>query len=298
MIHAPVVHLHTSEALDVDVVPGRGCVISSARLDGREALARMPWLPQPASPLCDEPEWVAAWTGGWQPLLPNAGGVSTDGPTAQCFHGNASIAPWDVVEQEDRRVRCRWAGDGILAERTVRLDADCIEVTTFVQNISDHAVPVIVTEHAILGGVLLEDVAMIDATTASIEELAYDGGRLDGRRQPWHEASGWHRVHDGTPARLGVLHDADEHDGVTVSGGGLRVHLTWDLAALPFAWVWQERNASQGPPWGGRVRALGIEPSSCPHGAGLDTAMAEGSARILPPGGTMRWWMRMRIQED
>ncbi|MGV3732092.1 MAG: hypothetical protein ACO1N6_01660, partial [Microcella sp.] len=62
--------------------------------------------------------------------------------------------------------------------------------------------------------------------------------------------------------------------------------------ALPHALLWEELAVSTDPPWNGQVRALGIEPTSTPHGAG--TALDEGIVH-LPPGGELTWSVALDV---
>ncbi|NJL95128.1 MAG: hypothetical protein HC915_16120 [Anaerolineae bacterium] len=61
--------------------------------------------------------------------------------------------------------------------------------------------------------------------------------------------------------------------------------LSWDKAAFPYAWYWQEMHSSPGYPWYKGVYVMAIEPASSIPGQGLTAVMEKnGSHRTLAPG--------------
>lgn len=276
------------------VNPQRGAVISSIAIDGVEVLAQMPWVPDPLPVLPDEPAWVGAWSGGWNVLLPNAGQASHSTPTSQGFHGSASVSPWTLADHTEHEVQLTWSEGGLRCHRTVALEGDEVRATSTLHNGGDVVWPIVVTEHTILGSALLTQPArLVVDDAATLELLAYDGRPTDEPAQPW-PGDRWDGVDAASPARVAAVRGIGER-GVRVESGDLSVQITWSADTLPYAWIWQERGASPEPPWNGQVYALGIEPSTCPHGAGVDAAVVDGTAVMLSPGQSLSWWTAVRV---
>lgn len=282
------------DRLVVRVIPERGAVISSITIDGVEVLAQMPWTAGPLPVLPDEPAWVRAWAGGWNVLLPNAGQPSEGTPTHQGFHGSASVSPWTVERHTQHDVLMTWTEAGLSCRRRVRLEDQEVRATSTLTNEAEIDWPVVVTEHAILGSAVLAHPAHITADeTALLAPLAYDG-RPTGEPAVHWPGDGWDVVDTTSPARVAALSALGDR-GIRVASRDLMVDITWSTASLPYAWIWQEVGVSAESPWNGEVFALGIEPSTCPHGAGVDAAVADGTAVILNPGTSLTWWTALRV---
>src|SRR5688572_29182343 len=129
-----------SATLDVTLLPEKGGEIYAltARQHGAQStdlLWKSPWgLRPPPVPSASGPESQAVWLdhygGGWQELLPNAGGACTVSGAAHSFHGEASVVPWEyVIERPDGvpprvRLTVRLARTPFSVEKVVSLDAD------------------------------------------------------------------------------------------------------------------------------------------------------------------------------
>lgn len=291
----------TRGVVDAVVIPDEGGVLSRLRVAGREVLATTPWASDrepTASPAATEADWVDRWRGGWQLCFPSAGEGQAGSPWPQGFHGVASQAPWRVRTIEADRVVLDWSDEHALtATRTWSLTDSGAEVETVAVNHGTVARPVIVAEHLILGGDLLAPVIRDDATLtivppigAQIAPLDYEG-RPVGERQPWPGAAAdrWSRVDRDSPARVAALVDVEPRL-IRVEGAHASATVTWH--GLPHALVWEELARSTEPPWNGSVIALGIEPTSAPHGRG--TAIAEGTL-WLEPGSSMAWGATLAV---
>lgn len=284
---------------------GEGGVVDRLLVDGRPALARTPWADDvvpSAGAARTEADWVARWRGGWQLCFPTSGQADPGASPAQGFHGVASQTPWEVVEVAPDRVRLHWEdASGLTADRTWRLTADGIEAETSAVNRGAAERAIAVAEHLVLGGDVLGPVL----AGATLELVAPDGSMLapldyDGRPAgppvPWPGDPGarWQAVDAATPPRvaaiLGREATATDPRQVTVRGDHVRATVTW--SGLPHALAWEEIGASADAPWNGAVVALGIEPTSTPHGAG--TAAGHGLA-TLAPGERLIWWTALGI---
>ncbi len=77
---------------------------------------------------------------------------------------------------------------------------------------------------------------------------------------------------------------------MTLRGDHIEVEVAW--TGLAHALLWAELGVSIEAPWSGAVRALGVEPTSRPHGAGT----ALGDADLLAPGVSWEWESRLEVR--
>ncbi len=298
MPSAPAVVLSRGR-VHASIRPREGGVLDALFVDGRPTLARTPWadaVVEGPDAAASEEEWVARWRGGWQLCFPSSGQPDGDAATPQAFHGVASQAPWAVAETGGDMVSLCWDdGRGLRAERTWQLTDDGIGSATTA--INDDTVPrrIAVAEHLILGGDVL-------APSLSGTQLTLDvpmgarlapldlAGRPAGTIVDWPGAPGerWGTVDGSTPARVAAIVGRDRaaqgSQRVTVHGPHVRATVSW--WGLSHALLWEELGASPDAPWNGSVIALGIEPTTTPHGAG--TGAGHGIV-TLEPGARMAW---------
>lgn len=288
--------------------PSEGGVVDRLLVDGRSVLARTPWaetvVADPA-PAPTEADWVARWRGGWQLCFPSTGQPEPGAETPQGFHGVASQAPWSVTHAGPDRVALRWSDAlGLVAGRTWQLTEAGLEVATSAWNGGAAARRIAVAEHLVLGDDLLAPL-FADAETrltlgvpagTSLAPLDMDG-RPAGAPIAWPGAADdrWDTLDARTAPRVtALLGPADEPaDGreMTVSGPGVRATVTW--SGLPHLLLWEEMARSHEAPWNGEVIALGIEPTSTPHGAG--TGEANGLV-TLEPGARLGWRTSLHVR--
>lgn len=279
-----------SGGLTAVVLPDEGGVIVDARLDGRPFLAATPWASSvvaDATPAPDEATWVSRWRGGWQVCLPSAGQPDPADPR-QGFHGAASQARWDVRDVSAARVVLSWRDADLVAERSIVLGDGRLAVSTVVRHEGAHERAVVVAEHLILGGDVLAAPLELATNAGALQPLDY-AGVPDGAEMPWPGAAAdrWALVDAATPARVAGLVDARR---VAATGSHVEVVVAWH--GLPHALLWEELGVSTEHPWNGEVKALGIEPSSVPHGAGS----AHGDARVLGPGESLAWETTLEVR--
>lgn len=279
------------------VRPAEGGVLERFSWRGRDVLARTPWADDIApsiEPAQDERSWVERWRGGWQLCAPTAGQPSPG--RAPFFHGEASQSPWVVLEHDRRSVTLRWQSrDGELSihRRWRLIDEDVIEVDSRLENRTSGPRSVIIAEHLILGGHLLAPVLTGGSVSMTLPEAAepvaleYDG--LPSRSAPdadWRTR--WTVMNRRGPARvIGLLRPHPLR--IEVRGGDCSATISWE--GLQHALIWQEPAVSPDEPWSSSVLALGIEPTTTPHGAGLDG----GGALLVPAGSTVRWSARLTM---
>ncbi|MFT4124545.1 MAG: hypothetical protein QM635_12025, partial [Microbacteriaceae bacterium] len=102
----------------------------------------------------------------------------------------------------------------------------------------------------------------------------------------------WAHVEAGRARLAAITVPAPGSRVVTVRGPGLSARIAWRGAAFRHALLWEELGATTAPPWDGAVHALGIEPTTTPHGAG--TARPEGVLELRPGQGIV-WSCRLRV---
>jgi hypothetical protein len=72
---------------------------------------------------------------------------------------------------------------------------------------------------------------------------------------------------------------------------GATVRVEWDVAVLPYLWLWHEFGETTGYPWWGRAYVVGVEPFSSYPTNGLAGAVANGTALELAPHEEKAlWW--------
>ncbi len=302
---APVTLRHG--ALEATVLADEGGVLVDALLDGRPLLTRTPWASSvvpSARPAATEAEWVSRWRGGWQLCFPTAGQPDPASAEPQGFHGTASQAPWLLVSHDASSAALGWADrDGLSAERVWRLgygpNGDArIEVATRVRNEGVATRTIVAAEHLILGGdVLAGPLEITVPGGAQLRPLDYDGLPA-GALTPWpgDPAERWPTVTRATPARVtGLANVGGARVGgqrLELRGAHVEASVQWQ-GALPHALLWEELGVSTESPWNGEVVALGIEPTTTPHGAG--TAHDEGLVH-LAPGATLEWGVTLNVR--
>ena len=275
------------------VLPREGGVVADLVVGGASVLARTPWADEVVAsvvPAPDEDAWVRRWRGGWQPCFPTAGQPDPAALPRQGFHGAASQAPWKVAGSRADALSLHWRDDaGLSATRVWSLTDDGLELSATATNAGrDRAL--CVAEHLILGSELLapvDDGAVLRLDAAGTLALLDYAGIPTGDTARW-PADDWNLVADTTPARVAALTGAP---GATVALIGPQLTATVEWRGLAHALIWEELRQTGAAPWNGSVLALGIEPTSTPHGAGT----ARDTGLVLHTGETIDWSVRLRV---
>jgi hypothetical protein len=294
-----------SDELLVRVDPSHGAeLLDLVELgSGRQLLGRPPFGSEaPAPGDLDEDPWTAAWRGGWQGCLPNAGTACEVDGTRHGFHGRASNDPWEVVEEDARACGVRWEGHGLAAERRMEI-SDAMTITTEVTALEDGA-PFVALEHLSLGLELMEPRVELELPAGHASELDDSLGPAtppeDAPRWPEIALAGGEAERgerwalDEQRGRVYVVRDVPEgRAAVRNPERGHGVEIEWTAEVLPHLLVWHEARATGGV-WRNATEVLCIEPCSVPHLLGLGAALDRGQARRLGRGETMSWAMTVR----
>jgi hypothetical protein len=266
---------------------------------GRQLLGRPPFTPGPAQGGdLSEGEWTAAYRGGWQVLLPNAGSACEVDGTAHGFHGRASNDPWELEDRSPASALLTWSGHGLRARRRLELAGDELAVAVDLTAL-DEGVPLVLTEHIALGLELLDPEVAIELPGG----LAFELDEATGPPEPPPDAAQWPELLrlDGSTERADRWPLSRERSRlycvsrlpagravVRNLGRAQALQLSWSADVLPHLWVWHEVR-TYGGPWESRAELLVVEPSSVPHTLGLATAMEFGQARRLRRGESLRY---------
>jgi galactose mutarotase-like enzyme len=272
-----------SDALLVRITPKVGGTITEVlhKPTGLSVLGQVPWtaiedpLPGPAR---DEPEWLTRYTGGWPLLFPNAGDACTVDGTFHGFHGEASISPWTIIESQTNTLVLDRHFTVIPAHmrRTITVTGDTLSIREDLTYSGEAATDVMWGHHPSFGSDLLDGPVEITsgATEMRIEPAFAPPEGADLLRPSAPLASlAYLTGFDTAWAAIRRLDDA------------IAVHLSWDGARFPCAWLWHELEATTAAPWSGRTRLIAIEPNTTPCGLGLAEAKRRGAPLLrLEPG--------------
>lgn len=282
------------------VDPARGGEIISARLGDNEILSAMKWprAARPESLVLDEDTFTAAWGGGWQLAFPNAGNPCTFRGREYGFHGTASFRPWSVADQSPSSLQLELIENDLYVARRITVLPDGFLVSTEVATTGSEPAAFIAAEHLVLGQAITDSGYRVELPNAELVDL-YDPGRPQG---PWpgaidrHCGTRWDNVaSDAKVSRFGAVGPlpvgaARVHPG----GEAVTLDVRWDAEALPYVWIWQERDRDPRPPWSGCTQALGIEPSTVPTDDGIAAAELTGHLAVVRPGEMFSWWISLR----
>jgi hypothetical protein len=299
-----VIVLRSPELL-VRLDPGHGGeILDLVELrTGRQLLGRPPFASTaPVGGDLDEAEWTAAYRGGWQVVLPNAGSACVVDGVRHGFHGRASNDPWSVDEADESSARLSWSGHGLSVERRLALRNGGLSVSVLVTAIE--RAPLVALEHVALGPELLEPEVELELPGGHAFEL----DEAAGPPEPPADAAAWPEVRllDGSTehadrwplererSRLYCVADLPRGRAVVRNAGhGHGLELTWETDWLHHVWIWHEVR-TYGGPWRGQTELLAVEPASVPHPLGLAAAVEHGQARWLDPGESFRYELSAR----
>ncbi|WP_224337796.1 aldose 1-epimerase [Haloprofundus halobius] len=300
--------------LRVEVLAGKGADITEIR-DKRtdtNILFEAPheWRSPAQGPIGghdDHFRFLDHYPGGWQDVLPGAGGPSTIHGAPLALHGEATLVPWDAIIVEDTvdRVCVRLETSltryplQITRELSLKAGQSSLIVTESVRNQSEVAVDYSWLQHIALGEPLISpeaslsvpcDTVLVDpdhdipearfpaGETFEWPICEFDGQEVDLRSFPPKSE----RVHD-----LVVLTDLKE-GCYTVENPeiNLGVNVVFPEDLFEYLWYWQPFGGFTEAPFFGRNYNIGLEPSTSIPNAGLKEAIENGTANCLPGGST------------
>lgn len=246
-------------------------------------------------------DWLSEYRGGWQELCPNAGPPCVVNGVPLPFHGEVSMAEWDVVARDELSATLRVGSRLPLElERRVKLDPEgaVLRIESSLHNISSQPVPYLWGHHpafATPAGTRLD----LPARAVEVGELSEPHHDLmPGSSGQWPDAAARHggmarldEVPDASVERLCYLPDlASGWGALRDTSAGRGVAIAWDVETFPHAWLWQNLGGP-GFPFYGRAQLTAIEPHSAWPAAGLAEHVERGTASVLDPGATQETWL-------
>jgi hypothetical protein len=244
--------------------------------------------------------------GGWQEVLPSAGWA--DEPylgTYQGLHGEVSLLPFDarVVEDGSERaelelsVRLYRSPLRLVRRMSVRSDEPALFIEEVLENESPSEFAVMWGHHPAFGAPFLDETCRVDVEATTVDVLEYHRNGL------WEPGEGYafplvpNRRSGETQDVTRVLApetksvDVIRFRGLADGSYGLRSErlgagfgMAWDAELFPSLWMWQVYGGHDDYPWYGRTYNCALEPFTSWPPAGVQNAIANGSARILAPG--------------
>ena len=302
-----------SDALRVTLNPRVGGTITDITHvpSGLSVLGEVPWDPVDA-PIAslgarDENHWLTRYGGGWPLLFPNGGDACTFDGAFHGFHGEASIAPWDVEMVGGSAVLSRrFFSVPVTMRREFSIDGDLLVIRERLLMTGSTPVDVMWGHHPTFGSDLLA--GPVEITSGARRITADDvhdpaaNPLLPGAAGAWPELPGKAGVVDlshpgGVISAMAYLHDFEAAwVAMRRLDDAVAVALSWDGALFRCAWLWLELGGTGALPWRGRGRLIGLEPNTTRSGMGLADARRRGSHLLrLDPGQELSTELRLQV---
>jgi hypothetical protein len=279
---------------------------------GMSVLGKVPWKAE-ATPLdpetvTDERLWLTRYTGGWPILFPNGGAACTFRGVLHGFHGEASVAPWDM-QMDDRAIvlRRRFKTVPVEMEREITLDGDLLLMRETARVIGSEPATVMWGHHPSFGSDLLDGPVEIQSNARGfMTDDLYDAPanplRPGGKgRWPMVPGKAAKSVDLSRPREpLSAMTCLSEFSGAWVTirrlDDAVGVALSWDETVFPYAWLWFELGGLTDEPFNGQTRLIGVQPNSTWPAHGLAEAEASDAPLLsLLPGKEVTSRIRLHV---
>jgi hypothetical protein len=243
------------------------------------------------------------WPGGWQLCFPNGGAPSAYRGAELGFHAEAHMLRWEYCVEQDEpervSVRCtaRCLRTPFVVERLLTLESGSGELRIRDRIVNDSPVEMsaVVGQHIALGRPFLEPGCRVElAAKRAWTEIGAVGDIDGGSGFSWPMAalrSGGFRDLSELPERQGtedlVLLEGVAEGRIRVVNPRLSLAFDaqWDTDTYRYLWLWMLYGGHPNAPTYGRTYALAVEPFSSSTTAGLDAAIANGTALSFAAGG-------------
>lgn len=264
-------------------------------------------LRRPFAATCASPEGAFHdyFYGGWQEVLPAAGWA--EGPylgAYQGLHGEVSLLPFEARILEDSpdrvtlelEVRLYRSPLHLLRRMSLRDDLAALFIEERLANEAPVEFAIMWGHHPSFGPPFLDETCLVRTKARGIEVNAFHPSGL------WEPGESY-EFPLALNRRNGQLEDVTQvlpqstgsADGICFTGLdegwfgvtnerlGLGVGMAWDAGLFRYLWMWQEYGGHDDFPWYGRTYNIALEPFTSWPPAGINTAISNGSARILAP---------------
>jgi galactose mutarotase-like enzyme len=301
-----------NESLRVEVLAGKGGDVTEIR-DKRtdvNVLFESPheWHPPDAGAVGapdGEFAFMDHYPGGWQDVLPAAGGPSSAHGAPLALHGESALVPWDYAVTDRGPDRVAVALDVSLSRypfdvtREIALErgGSALSVRETVRNRGEVDAKYSWLQHVALGRPLVAPGARLSVPCETV--LVDPDQTTEAARLPAGESFEWpvYRGGDGDvdlrefPPKDARVHDlvalTDLSEGrYTVENPDLDLGVTVRFPAdvFEYLWYWQPFGGFAEAPFFGRNYNVGLEPCTSIPNAGLERAIENGTAERLAPG--------------
>ena len=303
-----------NELLSMTVLPEKGADIYRLVYKPRnmDVLWKSPWgLKRPGSGVpttrTTEEAWLEHYAGGWQEIFPNGGDACVYKGCHLNFHGEVSILPWDyTVEQGHGMASAEFTvstyRSPFLLRRKLTLEAGkpVVHLWEKLSSRAEEEMHFMWGHHPAYGAPFLNGDCRVQLPGATFQAHHVEISPLC--KIAANTVAEWPNV-PGKKAvvNLGVVPPVTERNcefgylrdlqagwyALTSRQHNFSIGLVWPREVFPYLWFWQELRGSFGYPWYGSCYVMAIEPFTSIPGSGLETAIAAGTAPVIPPGGSM-----------
>jgi uncharacterized protein DUF4432 len=307
-----------NQYLSITLLPEKGADIYSLVYKPRkmDVLWKSPWgLKRPGTGITmagssTEAAWMDHYEGGWQEIFPNGGDDCIYKGAPLCFHGEASILPWDYTVLHR-------SGSRITVEFSVRLYRSPFSLRRCVT--VERNLPAVLFEeklinegeedmhfmwghHPAYGLSFLSGDCRLQVHARTYQE--HDTELSPTSRIPAGCSGAWPMVvgkngqaidlsiiprTEDRVSELGYLCDLEDGwYGLTNQKEGFGVGLAWPKEVFKYLWFWRELRGSFGYPWYGTCYVAAVEPFTSVPGSGLAKAIEKGTSPVLAAGSSLQ----------
>ncbi len=290
-----------NDLLSLTILPDRGAEVSSLvhRKSCTDVLWKAPWGMHRQTTGDTETLWMDGYAGGWQEIFPNGGDPCVYQGALLGFHGEASVSKWDCIvdrtssEAASAEFSVRLARSPFFLQRRITVEdgRPAVHIDEQLTNEGDEELNFMWGHHPAYGAPFLgSDCRLIVPAESYIvhgesmhqpwpgrlevpgpDQRVVAMGYLVGLREAWYELQ-------NQPLGFGIRWD-------------------WDIGIFPYVWLWQELRGSFGYPWYGRCYVMGVEPFTSIPGSGLANAIAQGTAKTLAAGASIKTTVRVTFTD-
>jgi galactose mutarotase-like enzyme len=294
----------TAPGTEVHVDTARGATITRFCVEpwGNLLAERTSELPLRASQSTsygdEQLDWLSEYDGGWHVLFPNAGDACTVDGIPLPFHGEAKTAQWTVhdvsASSASLSTVCRLP---LRLSREIAVSEGAVLVRETATNLSARDQHVVWGQHPVFPATPGTRIDLAGGTVVSDTGYAPAAADLTpGATGSWPLLDGVDVsvVPDGPCERYACVSElAAPWAAVRDPARGVGVTIGFDPRVFQRLWLWLEAEGTDFP-WLGNVRYLGVEPHSSWPGTGLAAAIAEKRSTVIPAGGSLQTWVRLR----